>query len=42
LTRDVTAHVPGGRLRVCWRQDDGHLLLTGPAMEVFSGDWPVE
>ncbi len=38
--RDIRAHLPGGDLRVVWRQDNNHVYLTGPAVEVFSGDWP--
>jgi len=37
--RDVLAHLPGGDLRLQWREDDNHVYLTGPAEEVFSGDW---
>jgi diaminopimelate epimerase len=31
--------VPGGRLTVTWR-DDGEVLLTGPAVITFSGEYP--
>jgi len=37
--RRITAHLPGGDLKLHWRDDD-HVLMTGPATEVFSGDWP--
>ncbi len=37
--RDVTVHLPGGDLRVQWQEDDNHVHLTGPAVEVFSGEW---
>lgn len=37
--RDVRAHLPGGDLDLEWSADD-HLYMTGPAVEVFSGDWP--
>lgn len=30
--------VPGGRLQVTWRAD-GHVLLTGPAVVVYEGEW---
>jgi diaminopimelate epimerase len=30
--------VPGGRLVVTW-QEDGHVLLTGPAVLVAEGVW---
>lgn len=32
--------MPGGEVRLAARKD-GHLLLTGPAREVFRGAWPV-
>jgi len=38
--RRITAHLPGGDLELHWREDDGHVMLTGPAVEVFTGDWP--
>ena len=37
--RAVTAHLPGGDLRLEYRAEDGHVLMTGPAVEVFSGVW---
>jgi diaminopimelate epimerase len=37
--RQLLAHLPGGDLRLQWRQEDDHVLMTGPATEVFSGDW---
>jgi diaminopimelate epimerase len=39
--RQVTVRMPGGELRVEWRESDNHVYLTGPAAEVFSGDWPA-
>ncbi|MEX1094626.1 MAG: diaminopimelate epimerase [Planctomycetales bacterium] len=38
-TRRVLAHLPGGDLDVEWSAS-GDVFLTGPAVEVFSGDWP--
>ena len=38
--RRLTAHLPGGDLRLWWSESDNHVYLTGPAVEVFSGDWP--
>ena len=38
--RRVTVHLPGGDLRIEWREDDGHVFMTGPAAEIFTGDWP--
>ncbi|MEF8787597.1 MAG: diaminopimelate epimerase [Planctomycetota bacterium] len=34
----ITAHLPGGDLRLEWN-DDGHVDMTGPAQEVFRGTW---
>jgi diaminopimelate epimerase len=39
LDRAVTVRMPGGCLDIDWGAD-GHLYMTGPAIEVFSGDWP--
>src|SRR6266511_2831260 len=38
--RDVLAHLPGGDLQLSWNETDNHVYMTGPAVEVFSGDWP--
>ncbi len=38
--RTLTAHLPGGDLVLEWRQSDNHVYMTGPATEVFTGDWP--
>jgi len=38
--RRVLAHLPGGNLELEW-SDAGDVYLTGPAVEVFSGDWPI-
>jgi diaminopimelate epimerase len=35
--RQAELSFPGGRLRAAWR-DNGHVLLTGPAVCVFEGD----
>jgi diaminopimelate epimerase len=37
--RDVLVHLPGGDLRIEWRESDNHVMMTGPATEVFSGEW---
>lgn len=37
--RDLKVHLPGGDLRIVWNQDDNHVYMTGPATEVFSGEW---
>ncbi len=38
--RSVLAHLPGGDLSLEWREADNHVYMTGPAVEVFSGEWP--
>jgi diaminopimelate epimerase len=37
--RNVLAHLPGGDLRLEWREGDNQVYMTGPATEVFSGEW---
>jgi diaminopimelate epimerase len=37
--RRVTAHLPGGRLELAWNATDNQVYMTGPAVEVFSGQW---
>jgi diaminopimelate epimerase len=39
--RAITAHLPGGDLKLEWSEKDNHVYMTGPATEVFSGDFPV-
>jgi diaminopimelate epimerase len=38
--RRITAHLPGGDLQLEWSERDGRVYMTGPAVEVFSGEWP--
>jgi diaminopimelate epimerase len=38
-SRNVLAHLPGGDLLLEWREADNHVYMTGPAAEVFSGEW---
>lgn len=38
--RTITAHLPGGDLTLSWREDSNRVFMTGPAVEVFSGEWP--
>jgi diaminopimelate epimerase len=40
--RRITAHLPGGDLQLYWSEVDNHVYMTGPAVEVFSGEWPSE
>jgi diaminopimelate epimerase len=38
--RQIIAHLPGGDLQLHWSEKDNHVYMTGPAVEVFSGEWP--
>jgi diaminopimelate epimerase len=40
LGRKVTMHLLGGDLDLNWSESDNNVYMTGPAVEVFSGDWP--
>jgi diaminopimelate epimerase len=37
--RRITAHLPGGDLQLQWSEADNHVHMTGPAVEVFAGEW---
>lgn len=38
--RTILAHLPGGDLTLEWRESDDCVYMTGPATEVFTGEWP--
>jgi diaminopimelate epimerase len=38
--RTILAHLPGGDLELDWPADSAPVFMTGPATEVFSGEWP--
>ena len=38
--RKVKMHLVGGDLELHWSERDNHVHMTGPAVEVFTGDWP--
>jgi diaminopimelate epimerase len=38
--RQIVAHLPGGDLQLHWSEKDNHVYMTGPAVEVFGGEWP--
>jgi diaminopimelate epimerase len=38
--RRMVAHLPGGDLHLHWSESDNHVYMSGPAVEVFSGNWP--
>ncbi|MDX2038382.1 MAG: diaminopimelate epimerase [Isosphaeraceae bacterium] len=37
--RRILAHLPGGSLELEWPTDEASVFMTGPAVEVFQGDW---
>lgn len=37
--REILNHLVGGELRLKWDESNNHVYMTGPATEVFSGDW---
>ena len=38
--RTVIVHLPGGDLQMEWSDEDNCVYMTGPAVEVFAGEWP--
>lgn len=38
--RKLLAHLPGGDLELHWSEADNCVYKTGPATEVFTGEWP--
>jgi diaminopimelate epimerase len=38
--RKIVAHLPGGDLELEWPSDESSVFMTGPAVEVFCGEWP--
>jgi len=38
--RKIVNHLLGGDLELEWNEKDGCVYKTGPAVEVFSGEWP--
>ena len=39
--RTLLAHLPGGDLELEWSEADNCVYMTGPATEVFAGEWPT-
>jgi diaminopimelate epimerase len=42
LDRKAKVHLPGGDLNIEWREADNNIYMTGPATEVYSGEWSGE
>lgn len=38
--RSILNHLLGGDLRLEWNEQTGHVMMTGGAVEIFSGEWP--
>jgi len=39
--RQILNHLLGGDLQLHWAEEDQHVYMTGPASEVFQGEWPL-
>jgi len=39
--RKITIHLRGGDLQTEWNKENNHVYLSGPAVEVFNGTWPI-
>jgi len=39
--RKIIAHLLGGDLEVEWNEQSGRVFISGPAEEVFRGQWPL-
>jgi diaminopimelate epimerase len=39
--RRLVNHLRGGDLELDWNPTDDHVYMTGPAVEVFQGQWPT-
>jgi diaminopimelate epimerase len=39
MGRKALVHLPGGDLNIEWRESDNQIVMTGPATEVFNGEW---
>jgi diaminopimelate epimerase len=39
--RRVLIHVRGGDLSIEWNEADNHVYMTGPSVEVFTGNWEL-
>jgi diaminopimelate epimerase len=39
--RTLVVHLPGGDLEIEWNPRDDCVYMTGPAEEVFTGEWPA-
>lgn len=40
--RTIVNNLIGGQLRLTWDETTNHVMMTGPAVEVFTGHWQVQ
>jgi len=40
--REILIHLLGGDLKTEWNEKDNCVYMTGPAVEVFKGEWPLK
>lgn len=40
--RQILIHLLGGDLKTEWNEKDNCIYMTGPAVEVFKGEWPLK
>ncbi len=41
VARSVAIELRGGELQIEWESDDSPVYMTGPAAEVFRGEFPL-
>ncbi len=41
MDEEVTIELRGGELEISWRGGGASVFMTGPAVEVFTGDFPI-
>jgi diaminopimelate epimerase len=39
--RSIVNHLLGGDLKLVWDEATNHIFMTGPAREIFEGNWPT-
>jgi diaminopimelate epimerase len=39
--RSIINHLLGGDLKLVWDESSNHVFMTGPAREIFEGNWPT-
>ena len=41
VDREITIELRGGELELAWADKNSSIWMTGPAMRVFTGEWPL-